>query len=134
MTQCFSVGILSSVIGQCDVLSMSKWCWCQNLMMTMSYPAVSSKLPPPSSGLVWAVELTPLLTPHSPESAGPTPRRFPRTPLLLSSSAVYQKGTQQDNCICFIWYWFQVWAGKPKVRETVVFSSKCKSCRCFMIL
>lgn len=67
----------------------------------MSYLAVSSELLPPSSGLVWAVELTPLLTPHSPESAGPTPRRFPRTPLLLSSSAVHQKGTQQDVFFLF---------------------------------
>lgn len=72
-------------------------------MMSTSYPAVSSELLPPSSGLVWAVALTPLLTPHSHESAGPAPRRFPQTLLLRSSLAADQKQTKHnassDFCI-----------------------------------
>lgn len=96
-------------------------------MMTMSYPAVSSELPPPSSRLVWAVELTPLLTPHSPESAGPMPRRFPRTPLHLFSSTGHQKKKKKEKkhnrmlstfCVSYL---LMISSMKPEVRETVVF-------------
>ena len=51
------------------------------------YPAVSSGLPPPSSGPVWAAGPTPPSTPRSPASIGRELRRSPQNLLLRFSSA-----------------------------------------------